>query len=437
MNILRIKNTVIGTLLMDLSEGKEIDQAVGSYESKVAPTNYKRPTALITKGMIEKAKATLSELGLTSALERRYARLEDIKINDIIFANRSAKKVISNDPLDNILATAKVKVSDKVEEISIDEFINNIIPRVDSVEVLLENRMINSLVSLIAPVDATSLPLFKWSNRFSWSYNGDVTDSIKERVKKAGGNVEADLCCRLAWYNYDDLDLHLQAPDGHIYFGCKRVGHGCLDVDMNAGVGQTREAVENIFYANKSSMVEGMYTLFVKQYQQRESIDTGFEVEIDYLGESNTFTYDKAVKTRENITVCKFTYTRKGGLQITDSLPRGTKIKTLWGIQTGSFHQAKVILFSPNHWDGAAIGNKHYFFMLDGCVNDSSARGFYNEFLRGDLDKHRKVLEVVGSKLKTESSSEQLSGIGFSSTQRNSVVCRVKGSFTRTLKVQF
>src|SRR3990167_1153725 len=43
-SVSRIRNTAIGTLLTDLSEGKDIEAAVASFEAKVAPTNYKRPT---------------------------------------------------------------------------------------------------------------------------------------------------------------------------------------------------------------------------------------------------------------------------------------------------------------------------------------------------------------------------------------------------------
>jgi hypothetical protein len=94
-------------------------------------------------------------------------------------------------------------------------------------------------------------------------------------------------------------------------------------------------------------------------------------------------------------------------------------------------------MHSPNHWDDKAVGNKHYFFMLEGCQNDDKARGFFNEFLSSDLDKHRKVLEMVGAKMKTDESEHQLSGLGFSSTMRNSVLVKVSGAVTRTLKVVF
>jgi hypothetical protein len=44
---------------------------------------------------------------------------------------------------------------------------------------------------------------------------------------------------------------------------------------------------------------------------------------------------------------------------------------------------------------------------------------------------------MVGSKIKVSGEENQLSGLGFSSTQRNSVVARVKGAFTRTIKINF
>ena len=75
--------------------------------------------------------------------------------------------------------------------------------------------------------------------------------------------------------------------------------------------------------------------------------------------------------------------------------------------------------------------------MLDDCLNDGKARGFFNEFLTDELSAHRKVFEVVGAKMKTEESNNQLSGLGFSSTQRNSVLCKVKGSFNRVVKINF
>lgn len=441
----RMRNTVIGTLLVDLAEGKELDDAVKSFEAKVAPANYKRPTALVTKAMIEKAKKTVEELGLTSALERRYATLDDISIRDLIFADRETRKKLGGTVFDEIAATKATspKNFDKVEEIAIDDFIKDVIPQATSLEVMVENTHLNRLVSLIAPCDLTAQRLFKWGNNFSWSYHGDFADSIKERVKTAGGKVDGDLRCSLSWFNFDDLDLHMKEPGGYeIYYANRQrlsPNAGMLDVDMNAGGGSTREAVENICYVDRRRMSQGIYTLFVHNFCKRESVDVGFEVEVEFDGAVHTFAYADAVKDRDIVAVAKIAWSPDKGFKIVESLPSSQKNKQEWGISTNDFVPVSALMLSPNYWgeSGQGTGNKHYFFMLHGCVNDGAARGFYNEFLTAELNQHRKVLELVGSKMKTKEDAAQLSGLGFSSTQRGHLLCRVKGSFTRVLKIVF
>lgn len=441
-NVAKIRNTAIGTLLIDLSEGMELDAAVRRFEAIMAPANYKRPTALVTAKMIAAAKETLTELGLISALERRYACLTDVRINNLLFVDRSARRVLVNDVFDELPTRANPasRQTTKVDEIGIEDFVQHVLPRISTMEVLMENRVAGNLVSLVTAADATARRLFKWDNQFSWSYRGDFADSIKERVKAAGGNVTGDLLCRLSWSNYDDLDLHMKEPTGYeIYFGNKGIpssSGGVLDVDMNV-LPNTRTPVENIFYSSRSHMREGTYSLYVHCYTSRESKDVGFEVEFDYLGNTTSFAYDKMVKRDEIIRVVTFMYLRAHGVEIIDSLPPSEKSTSMWGLRTQQFHRVEAMMLSPNCWDEAFVGNKHYFFMLEGCKNDMTARGFYNEFLKGELTPHRKVIEMVGAKMRTEETGNQLSGLGFSSTQKNNVLIRVTGAYTRTLKVMF
>lgn len=441
-SVAKIRNTSIGSLLVALSEGTELDQAVRAFEAMVAPANYKRPTALITKAMIDKAKEKLTELGLTSALERRCATINDITINNIMFANREARKVINGDIFDDLAASSgtKPKNLDKIEEVSIERFIADILPKAESLEVMMDNSHVSNLMSLIAPVDPTAGNLFKWDNKFSWSYNGDMADSIKERIKKAGGNVSGDLCCRLAWDYTDDLDFHMSEPGGHkIFFGNRRQTSPCggiLDIDANGGDGQRDDPAENIFYSHKSTMREGVYTLQVNNYNRR-SDGKGFVVEIEFDGQVHSIGYEKVLRSGDTVTVAKIKYSKVNGFEIVESLPSSKSVRQVWNLSTNTFQKVNVMMLSPNHWDEKAIGNKHYFFMLEGCQNEGTARGFFNEFLKEELNVHRKVFEVVGSKMKVDVSAEQLSGLGFSSTQKNTLICRVKGSFTRIVKIIF
>ena len=295
-------------------------------------------------------------------------------------------------------------------------------------------------MSLVAPANAGAPNLFKWDNGFSWSYNGEVTDSIKERVKAAGGSVTGDLRVSLSWYNSDDLDLHVFEPGGgQIYFGNKRGrSTGTLDVDMNAyGKSDAHHPVENVTWENERNITEGVYKVVVNNYNKRMTDRVGFEVQMEYKGQVFNFAYPQALGNSKSQTVVTFKYSRAKGVEIVDSIGHTKQSKEVWGVSTETFQKVSLVLNSPNFWDGQTKGNKHYFFMLEGCINPDDTRGFYNEYLRDELHEHRKVFEVLGSKLKAEHSTDQLSGLGFSSTQRNELVVKVTGSFNRTLKIKF
>jgi len=434
----RFRNTAIGTLVVDISCGAPLDQAVRMFESKVAPANYKRPTAIVTKAMIENAQKAVQELGIEIALSRRFAVESDLTINNILFADRAAKAALG--VFDEMISDAPVSMKslEKVEEVDVETFITGILPKASSISLLLENQHLGNLVSLISPCDPWAKGIFKWDNNFSWSYKGEFADSIKERVKAAGGSVTGDLRLSIGWFNYDDLDNHLVEPGGrHIFFGNKFSYStlGQLDVDMNAGGGKSRSAVENITYPDKRKMREGEYRWFIHQYNKRESSDIGFTAEMEFERKTYTFNYPKAVVGE--VVVARFKYSHSNGVEIIESLPSTETSKTEWGLASQKFHEVSMIMNSPNHWDGNKTGNKHYFFMLKGCKNEDSARGFYNEFLNEGLTEHRKVFEILGSKMKVPQNDNQLSGLGFSSTQRNSVFCKVSGSFTRTIKIIF
>lgn len=440
--VAKIRNSAIGTLLINISEGKELDDAVRMFESVMAPANYKRPTAIVSKKMIEEAEKTIETLGYAQSLGRRFATVDDLTVNNLLFVNRDVKKTMGllSDLKDTVPVSAKS--FGKVEEVSIENFLTNVLPKCTSVEVLFENRHVNNLMSLIAPQDAKAPTMFKWNNGFSWSYKDAVADSMKEKVKAAGGRVEGELRVSLEWYNFDDLDLWVTEPGGYRIFYSNKVSPtgGNLDVDMNAGSGTTREAVENIIWPQKHTMKEGRYLVQVNQFSRRETIDIGFSVEIECQGKILTFGYDKPLGDQHLIGVAEFNYSKSGGLALVKGIEYGNaKVtsKNVWGIDTNKFHTASMILNSPNFWDSKQVGNQHLFFVLDAAHNDEVARGFFNEFLKPELEVHKRVFEALGSRMKVAPADKQVTGLGFSVTQHSDVVVKVDGAFTRTLKLKF
>src|SRR5690606_6063855 len=111
--------------------------------------NYKRPKPIFTKKMLEEAQKTIRELGYMDSLDRRFATLDDITINNILFSNKDASKRITGaDIFDEMMkeVTINPKQFSRVEEVSIDTFINDILPRTSELEVFFENRHSSNMV---------------------------------------------------------------------------------------------------------------------------------------------------------------------------------------------------------------------------------------------------------------------------------------------------
>jgi hypothetical protein len=203
-----------------------------------------------------------------------------------------------------------MKDAERAEDITLDTFMARVLPEATGLEVLFKNEHAGNLMSLTAPVHPEPKQLFRWTNDFAWSYGGNVADSIKERVKKAGGRVDGVMRVSLSWFNFDDLDLHVHEPTGrgihaatpHIFFHNKRGWTGgVLDVDMNAGSGTTREAVENVVWATPPP--DGVYRVVVNNFHQRETSNPGFVIEVESGGRLSHYSYNKIVRNQQDIAV--------------------------------------------------------------------------------------------------------------------------------------
>jgi hypothetical protein len=431
-----IRNTVIGTLLTDISTGVELDKAVFAFENKMDPTRFKRPRAVYTESSLTAAKKTLEELGLLESLRRRYATSQDLTVNNVLYVNRAQA---AGDIFTELAAEAPVSIRSfsKVQEIPLQDFIVNVLPGASKVELYLEERLTSNLMTLVAPANVDAPTFIKWDNGLTWSYKGAVADSIVERVKQAGGQVTGVLRCSLGWENLDDLDLHLRHRDPRtnketeIYFGHKSDIGGTLDVDSNVNFPK-RGAVENIIFANKLPV--GDYTVIVNNFTRRENNDQGFTIEIEYGGE--TYVWSSNTNEVRHKAICKFMV--KEDYKLIFNTPptdeREVRSKEVWGLKTNTFHNVHTLTRSPNAWDDPQ-GNLHYFFLLDKVEPEEAARPFLNEFIKESLlQHHRRVFEVLGGRVTVEGKPE-LSGLGFSTTKPNHFYCRVTSAFSRILKV--
>ncbi len=442
----KIRSTSMGTLLLNLSQGMDLELAVNKFEEIVAPENYRRSKPIYTKKMLDDAKKKVEELGYTNSLHRRFATIDDISVQNILFANRDIKQDAKE--IDDLFASMEKDIAvspkkfEQAKEVSIDNFIKDILPTVSNMEVLMEGRLSSNLVSLITAKDEDAKSMFKWNNPFSWAYSGNITDSsIKENVKSAGGKVDGVLRFSIQWndgneWDRNDLDAHCIEPNGNEIFFCNAFSYytgGSLDIDIQRPE-NGKVAVENITWPSIEDMHPGTYRFFVENYAYRGG-QGGFRAEIEFNGDVHQYDYPNVLRNKERVDVAIVQLFHDGHFDIKSILPDNISSREIWGIKTNQFIPVTLAMYSPNYWDEqAGIGNKHFFFMLNGCVNDENPNGFFNEYLKSELTPYRKVFEALGSRAHVVNTPNQLSGLGFSSTRRNNLIVRADG---KVYKVKF
>lgn len=437
-----IRGEVIGTLMSDIQNGMDLGTACSAWNRKVDPVNYMRAKSPITKSQIAAAQKFVEDNGYVESFTRRCATMADIEASEILHIHNGDVKPVSI--FDSIKPTVEKPMPklENLKEVGIEEFMKNILPGVTSVEVLFENRLRNNLVTLITAESKDSKRIFKWNNNFSWTYNGGLAgkSQIAQAVKAAGGFVDAPFRFSIMW-NEDgrsivDFDAHAIEPHGsEICFRTyklprKTTSGGTLDVDMirPKGVG-----VENIYWSNLSEVRNGNYRFFVDNYDNGHN--SGFMAEIA-LG-NEVFTYQVTGDVQREYDVADV-WVKNGAIEkIEHHAPLvSQKSENIYGLKTGQFHQVNLVCLSPNYWQDN-VGNKHYFFFIEGCKAEDKVRGFHNEFLRPELAPHRKVLDVLAHTMQTESTEGQLSGLGFNATVHDELTVRVKGKETKVLKIKF
>lgn len=435
-----IRGEVIGTLLADIQSGMDITEACRAWNKKVDPANYMKAQAPITKMQIKNAQEFTEKNGYTESFTRRCATMADIEASEILHIHNGEVKPVS---IFDAVKTTETSINsnkfNNLREISIEEFMQKILPDCNSLEAYFDNKHKNNLVTLITANQKDSKPIFKWGNNFSWTYTGNLAGKslIAKAVKNAGGFVDAPLRFSIMW-NEDgrsivDLDAHVVEPKGEeIYYGHKHSYKtlGQLDVDM---IRPHSVGVENIYWNDMSKLVDGKYRFYVHNYDGGNT--TGVKAEIAVNGSVYTYQINENFKGSRDIAYITI---KNGNIEsiehcapVVDAI--GEKV---YDLTTGQFHQVNLVCLSPNYWKDN-VGNKHYFFFLEGCKSPEKLRGFHNEFLNSDLTPHRKVLDVLAHTMQVESTDGQLSGLGFNSTIPDELIVRYQGKQKGIIKIKF
>ena len=463
----RFANELIGTTCIELAEGKELNKVVDSFNLRVDPVNYQKAKNLeVSEKAKKEAEKKLNDLGYltekSNSFNRRYATIDDINVSEIKHTNvdNTVEKPVGLFGKAGVPKTGFSKHKraefDKVETVTIDKFMKDILPTVTSMEVFLENKFNNNLVALFTAAEECK-NLMKWSNPFSWTYNGNLSgkSELAQMVEEKGGRLDGVLRFTHSW---NKLEPNRSLMDAHVFFpgnthvtnisnnygNGRRVGWdnrkdnlsgGVQDVDYVSEAPVGYIPVENITFPDLTKLPEGTYKYKIHNWSFRKSGGKG-EAEIAFEG--NVYQYEyPATKHKEWVDVAEVTL--KGGkFTIVHKLPlKNETIKTIWNLETNQFHKVNLVCESPNHWGDNKIGTKEYFFMLQDCKCDKPMRTYHIDQLNSELMSERRALELLGQYMTIEPAEKQLAGLGFNSTVKGEIIVKLSGTHKRTLKIQF
>ena len=262
--------------------------------------------------------------------------------------------------------------------------------------------------------------MLRFSHR--WNYDRRNASLMDLHVFMPGSSAHKDGC-------------HNTYPSGQRVGWNNRKDHqsgGHQDVDYTEAAPAGYIPVENITFPSMDKLREGKYVFKIHNWSLRPPTQGGFQAEIEFGGQ--VFQYEMVAPLKHHEWVTVATATLKGGVfTIKHKMDSASAVQEKWGVKTEGLVPVTAVLNSPNHWGDQKVGAKHLFFSLKDCHNPEPTRGIYNEFLRGDLEPHRKVFEVLGSKTKCKPTPDQVSGVGFTNGRNDSVTVVVDGRRSYTL----
>lgn len=440
-------NTSVGQLAQDLTTETELSEAIGKFVRMVDPTNYRRSTVQPTQSMVDKAIETVRKLGLQPSLDRRFATLRDIRVEDVAWVASAARRVVTGelaafDGLAKDAGNVKADKFKKIPAISLAEFMDNVLNGAKTVELLLESRHKGNAMSLIAPADPDASPLFKWGNNFCAAFAGNVSgkSQIAGLVAERGGKTDGVVRFSIVWneegrLNHSDLDAHCLEPKGTlIYYDHKVSGRtgGKLDIDhIPTSRGTHLVGAENITYPSLNNMVDGTYTFRVHNFHYVAG--QGFRVELVVGGDVYYYDYGRLLDDGKKVLVAEVTL-HNGKLAVKHGLqPQQSSSGSVFGLAPNQWQPVTVVTRSPNLWsNGNGAGRQQVYFFLDGAKSNENLSGFFPEYLLPELIPHRKVFSALANKMVVADSDDQLSGIGFGG-EKDTALLRVDGKVYRVV----
>lgn len=155
----------LGSLLDNIAEGKELKEIQALFAAVMDPTKHNRPQNAPSAGNIKQAEKVIDALGATSALDRRFATLEDITRK--VWAPRPVHAGGTGGVFGHLAPRDRKKAeADHLnlpsKKMTLEKFVTAIVPTAQEIEVKMQAVM--QFIALTTAVDPKAKPILQWDD---------------------------------------------------------------------------------------------------------------------------------------------------------------------------------------------------------------------------------------------------------------------------------
>jgi hypothetical protein len=153
------RSSVVGSLMEDIAAGLTFNEVKARWEAKMHPLQYQRPQAAPKAGAIAEAERLFDQMGLAPALERRFARIDEV---EAIWRPSVQTVAQGAGVFGHLKAKPEPKASLNLPDVTMtwEKFARTVLPVALSIEVDVPNH--GGFVGLTTAVHADAPPLLRW-----------------------------------------------------------------------------------------------------------------------------------------------------------------------------------------------------------------------------------------------------------------------------------
>lgn len=163
-NVARIRSSVVGQLLQDLSSGVESAAALKAFMQRVDPNYYMRTQSAPKAGNLKQAEDVVQKLGLAEAVERRFARFDEVR--GLAWTPKSTYEKAVGGIFAKLYPKPEAKALTKGQTMTWLKFVHEVLPGAESITYIVPAARKPYAHITACAVDGQS-SLFKWGHEYS------------------------------------------------------------------------------------------------------------------------------------------------------------------------------------------------------------------------------------------------------------------------------